>query len=91
MQKVSNHERLCLMKNSLFLILIVISLISISVNAKDSNTTKPEKQEFKSDEDFFRKMAELDKQINEEKAKTKAVMELGKTVDAVAKELGIED
>jgi len=79
------------MKKLLILTLLLCIFAYTPINAKDSNTTKSNKHEFKSDEDFFKKMAALDQRQKEAKAKTKAIIELGKTVDEVAKELGIED
>jgi len=68
----------------------ILILITALVNADEikQKTTEELMKEFIQ---LVEREKEADKRIAEEKAKTEAVMRLGKTVDKLVKKLGVDD
>jgi hypothetical protein len=85
---------------TLFTILLTANqeiLEDLNITISDTNITKIEDSNLTEDELIaeFMKLEELmanqDKEVMDEKAKTKAVMKLSRTVNELAENLGIED
>jgi len=70
------------MKKILFKTLLAIIFATNQASAEDTNRTT---------EELITEFMQLEQEIQEEKAKTEAVMQLGKTVDKLVKQLGIDD
>ncbi len=68
--------------------LLSILLISLLSTSLLSNETK--KQTTMTDEEFLKQFMQLDKEVEEAKAKTKALEKLEKKVDELAKTIGAD-
>lgn len=74
----------------IFITLFSINLISDEIKKTDEKQIKNQEQKTMTDDEFLKKFMKLDKEVEDAKAKTKALEKLEKTVDEVAKTLGVD-
>jgi|GEM_PF-4174623 len=74
----------------IFITLFSINLISDEIKKTDEKLIKKQEQKTMTDDEFLKKFMKLDKEVEDAKAKTKALEKLEKTVDEVAKTLGVD-
>lgn len=80
------------MKNISIITLLAVALICNSLNAETVKSSKNIKstEQNKSDEEWLKQFMQLQQELKEEKAKTKAIEEEGKTLDEINKLLGVD-
>jgi len=78
------------MKPILSILLITLLSTSLLSDETKKETQKIEEKQAMTDEEFLKKFMELDKEVEEAKAKTKALEQLEKKVDELAKTLGVD-
>lgn len=80
------------MKNISIITLLAITLISNFLYAETVKSSKKIKstEQNKSDEEWLKEFMQLQQELKEEKAKTKAIEEEGKTLDEINKLLGVD-
>lgn len=74
----------------IFITLFSINLISDEIKKTYEKQIKNQEQKTMTDDEFLKKFMELDREVEEAKAKTEALIKLNKTADEVIKTLGVD-